>query len=70
VTVKGCFYWISMDNLEWTAAFGNRYEIVNVEFKTQKRTPKMSASWFREAARDNAVVWDVRPSDGTGWDSN
>jgi beta-glucosidase len=29
---------------------------VHVDFETQKRTPKMSAEWFREAARRNAVV--------------
>ena len=45
-----------MDNLEWTAGFGNRYGIVYVDFKTQKRTLKLSASWFREAAARNAVV--------------
>lgn len=31
VLVKGYFYWFywsSMDNLEWTAGFGNRYGIV------------------------------------------
>jgi len=27
-----------------------------VDFKTQKRTPKLSAQWFREAVRQNAVV--------------
>jgi beta-glucosidase len=32
-----------MDNLEWTAGFGNRYGIVYVDFKTQKRIPKHSA---------------------------
>ncbi len=56
VPVKGYFYWSSMDNLEWTAGFGNRYGIVYVDFKTQKRTPKMSASFFREVARRNAVA--------------
>jgi beta-glucosidase len=29
---------------------------VHVDFKTQKRTPKLSATWFRETARRNAVV--------------
>jgi beta-glucosidase/6-phospho-beta-glucosidase/beta-galactosidase len=29
---------------------------VYVDFKTQKRTPKFSASYFREAAARNAVV--------------
>ena len=32
------------------------YGIVYVDFKTQKRIPKLSAQWFREAARRNAVV--------------
>jgi beta-glucosidase len=39
-----------MDNLEWTDGFG----IVHVDFKTLKRTPKLTAPWFREAARRNA----------------
>ena len=33
-----------------------RFGMVYVDFKTQKRTPKLSASWYREAARRNAVV--------------
>jgi beta-glucosidase len=45
-----------MDNLEWTAGFGNRYGIVDVDFKTQKRTPKMSASLFLEVAKRNTVA--------------
>jgi beta-glucosidase/6-phospho-beta-glucosidase/beta-galactosidase len=34
VPVKGYFYWSTMDNLEWTAGFGNRHWIVYVDFKT------------------------------------
>jgi beta-glucosidase len=45
-----------MDNLEWTDGFGTRFGLVYVDFKTQKRIPKLSAQWFREAARRNAVV--------------
>jgi beta-glucosidase len=56
VPVKGYFQWSTMDNLEWTAGFGNRYGLVYVDFETQKRTPKLSAAWFREAATRNAVV--------------
>jgi beta-glucosidase len=56
VPVKGYFYWSTMDNFEWTAGFGNRYGLVYVDFKTQKRSPKLSASFFRETARRNAVA--------------
>lgn len=56
VPVKGYFYWSAMDNLEWTAGFGNRFGLVYVDFETQKRTPKLSAAWFREAAASNRVV--------------
>jgi beta-glucosidase len=56
VPVKGYFQWSLMDNFEWTAGFGNRYGLVYVDFKTQKRKPKLSAEWFRETARQNRVM--------------
>jgi beta-glucosidase len=56
VPVKGYFYWSTMDNFEWIRGYSNRYGLVYVDFKTQKRTPKMSASFFRETARRNAVA--------------
>jgi beta-glucosidase len=56
VPVKGYFEWSTMDNLEWTAGFGNRFGLVYVDFKTQMRTPKMSAEFFQEVAKSNRVV--------------
>jgi beta-glucosidase len=56
IPLNGSFYWSAMDNLEWTAGFGTRFGLAYVDFKTQQRTPKLSAHWFREAARRNAVV--------------
>jgi beta-glucosidase len=56
VPVNGYFYWSTMDNFEWNAGYGNRFGLVHVDFKTQKRTPKMSAAWFKEVARRNSVV--------------
>jgi len=36
--------------------YANRFGMEYVDFDTPKRTPKLSAQWFREAARCNAVV--------------
>jgi beta-glucosidase len=56
VPVAGYFLWSAQDNFEWTAGYGDRFGIIYVDFETLERTPKRSAEWFREAARQNAVV--------------
>jgi len=56
VPVKGYFHWSLMDNFEWSDGFTNRFGLVYVDFRTQKRTPKLSAAYFRQAAANNAVV--------------
>jgi beta-glucosidase len=40
----------------WMDGSGNRFGLIYVDFDTPVRTPKLSADWFREAARQNAVV--------------
>ena len=45
-----------MDNFEWSDGFANRFGLLHVDFRTQQRTPKLSAAWFREAIARNAVV--------------
>jgi beta-glucosidase len=56
VPVDGYFHWSAQDNFEWLDGFGNRFGLIYVDFETQQRTPKLSAEWFKEAARQNAVV--------------
>jgi beta-glucosidase len=56
VPVDGYFHWSAQDNFEWMDGFGNRFGLVYVDFDTLERKPKLSAEWFREAARQNAVV--------------
>jgi beta-glucosidase len=55
VPVKGYFLWSLMDNFEWVFGYGQRFGIYHVDFKTQARTPKLSASFYREVIAKNAV---------------
>ena len=56
VPVDGYFLWSAQDNFEWVDGYGNRFGLIYVDFDTLERTPKLSAEWFREAARQNAAV--------------
>jgi beta-glucosidase len=52
---KGYFLWSLIDNFEWADGYGKRFGIYYVDFKTQKRTPKLSAEWYRKVIAQNAV---------------
>ncbi len=54
--LKGYFLWSLMDNFEWADGYTKRFGIHHVDFATQKRTPKLSAAWYRELVRRNALV--------------
>ncbi len=56
VPVLGYFLWSLMDNFEWTDGFEKRFGLYRVDFNTQRRTPKLSASFYREIIAQNAVV--------------
>ena len=48
VPVKGYFVWSLLDNFEWADGYAKRFGIVYVDYATQKRTPKMSAAFYRD----------------------
>jgi len=54
--VKGYFLWSLMDNFEWADGYGKRFGIHYVDYKTERRIPKLSAEWYREAIARNAAV--------------
>ena len=49
--LQGYFVWSLLDSFEWTEGLGKRFGIVHVDFKTLKRTPKDSWSWFSRHLR-------------------
>ena len=56
VPVKGYFLWSLMDNFEWADGYSNRFGLHYVDYKTQKRTPKLSADFYKEVIKQNTVV--------------
>jgi beta-glucosidase len=56
VPVNGYFVWSLMDNFEWSDGFEKRFGLYHVDFQTQRRTPKLSASFYREVIQRNAVM--------------
>ena len=56
VPVRGYFVWSFMDNYEWADGYDYRFGIHYVDFKTQKRTPKLSAKFYKEVIARNALA--------------
>lgn len=55
VPVRGYFLWSLMDNFEWIYGFDKRFGLYRVDFDTLVRTPKLSASFYRNVVARNAV---------------
>ncbi len=56
VPVRGYFHWSLMDNFEWADGFSTRFGLLYVDHATQQRTPKLSASFYREVAAQNRLA--------------
>ncbi len=56
VPIKGYFLWSLLDNYEWADGYEKRFGITYVDFKTQKRTPKLSAMLYKQIIANNRVM--------------
>jgi beta-glucosidase len=56
VPISGYFIWSLMDNFEWQDGYAQRFGIVHNDFRTQKRTPKLSAKWYAKVVSENRIV--------------
>ncbi len=53
VPLHGYFQWSFMDNFEWSEGYNERFGLVYVDYKTQKRIPKDSAYWYKKVMETN-----------------
>mgnify|MGYP005833428425 CR=1 FL=1 len=52
----GYFCWSLMDNFEWAEGYFDRFGLVHVDYKTQKRTLKDSAYWYKKVIESNGEI--------------
>lgn len=50
---QGYLLWTFIDCWSWLNAYKNRYGLVALDLKTQKRSIKKSGLWFRELSKHN-----------------
>jgi beta-glucosidase len=53
VPLAGYFLWSLLDNFEWSFGYSQRFGIIWVDYKTQKRTLKDSAKWYKNVIKKN-----------------
>lgn len=51
--LRGYFAWSLLDNFEWAWGYARRFGLVRVDYDTQARTPKSSATAYAAIVRDN-----------------
>lgn len=65
VPMAGYLVWSLFDNFEWAWGYTGRFGIVEVDFETQRRTPKRSADWFSGVIASNSII-DPGPEPESG----
>jgi beta-glucosidase len=56
VPLKGYFHWSLLDNFEWTQGFNQRFGLIYVDYKTQKRILKDSAARYTQIIRSQGAI--------------
>ncbi len=55
IEIESYCHWSLLDNFEWIEGFAPRFGLFEVDYWTQKRTPRPSAELFSRIARENGL---------------
>ncbi|MBN1534828.1 MAG: glycoside hydrolase family 1 protein [Spirochaetes bacterium] len=55
VDLRGFFHWSLMDNFEWAQGYMSRFGLINMDYRTQKRTLRESGRLYGEISLRNAI---------------
>ncbi len=55
VNLKGYFYWSLIDNFEWDKGFTPRFGLVEVDYKTFRRSVRSSAMEYKKIIENRSV---------------
>ena len=55
IDVRGYMHWSFLDNVEWEKGIGPRFGLVEVDYSTQRRIPRPSASFYATICKENKL---------------
>lgn len=55
IPVIGYMVWSLLDNFEWQQGYKERFGLIHVDYKTQKRTIKKSGKWFSRVIKTKEI---------------
>ena len=53
IPVQAYFHWAFTDNYEWNSGFDERFGLIYIDYRDQRRIPKDSAAWYAEVIKTN-----------------
>jgi beta-glucosidase len=59
IPVRGYFHWTLVDSFEWDNGWYVRFGLIELDPRTQQRTPRRSASLYGEICQANAITEDI-----------